>query len=113
MNKIKDIGVILIVRGSGSPEDLMCFNDENLARAIFNSKIPIIIGIGHQTDYTIADFVADKRASTPTMAAKMAVPEKKEAVEKNPQLLESIPLSQRWLVEALSKDLDQCKSEGG
>ena len=74
--------VIIIARGGGSTEDLMAFNDENLAIEIFNSNIPIISAIGHETDNTIADFVSDLRASTPTAAAEILVPMKKD-VEKN------------------------------
>lgn len=65
---------IIIARGGGSIEDLWCFNDENLAREIYNSKTPIISAIGHQTDFTICDFVADIRAETPTAAAELATP---------------------------------------
>lgn len=68
--------LIILARGGGSVEDLAAFNDEGLARAIFSSEIPVLTGIGHETDFTIADFVADQRASTPTAAAEMAVPDK-------------------------------------
>ena len=70
--------VIIIARGGGSTEDLMAFNDEKLAEEVFNSKIPIISAIGHETDTTIIDFVSDLRASTPTAAAEIVVPIKKQ-----------------------------------
>ena len=70
--------VIIIARGGGSTEDLMVFNDEKIAIAVFNSYIPIITAIGHETDITIIDYAADIRASTPTAAAEIAVPVRKE-----------------------------------
>ena len=78
LQKEKKPDVIILARGGGSIEDLMPFNSEKIAYEIFKSKIPIISGIGHETDFTIADFVADHRASTPTAAADLVVPEKKE-----------------------------------
>ncbi len=72
--KSSRVELIILARGGGSYEELMPFNDENLAYSIFHSKIPIISAVGHETDFTIADFVADYRASTPSMAAELAVP---------------------------------------
>lgn len=72
--------VIIIARGGGSNEDLSVFNEENLAVEIYNSEIPIISAIGHETDFTICDLVADKRASTPSVAAEIAVPDSESII---------------------------------
>ena len=81
-NKKINVDTIIIARGGGGVEDLISFNDENVVKAAFASKIPIISAIGHETDFTLLDFVADYRASTPTAAAEKAVPEKNNLVEK-------------------------------
>jgi exodeoxyribonuclease VII large subunit len=70
--------VIIAGRGGGSIEDLWCFNDENLARTIFNSRLPVVSAVGHEVDFTIADFVADVRAPTPSAAAEMLSPDQQE-----------------------------------
>lgn len=80
LNKQKDIDLIIISRGGGSLEDLWAFNEEIVAREIFSSKIPIISGVGHEVDFTIADFVADLRAPTPSVAMEMATPNKDDII---------------------------------
>ena len=82
MNKNKLADVIILARGGGSLEDLWPFNEEIVAHSIYNSEIPIISAVGHETDFTIADFVADLRAPTPSAAAELAVPDVYELEQK-------------------------------
>lgn len=81
-NQANNVDVIIIARGGGSFEDLFGFNDENLARAIFASKIPVVSAVGHETDFTICDFVSDLRAPTPSAAAELVYPSEMEITSK-------------------------------
>jgi len=78
LSSCSEIDAIIIARGGGSPEDLWPFNEEVVARAIFASPVPVVSGVGHETDWSISDLVADIRASTPTMAAMMVTPDSGE-----------------------------------
>jgi exodeoxyribonuclease VII large subunit len=77
-NELNNVDVIIVGRGGGSIEELWAFNDERVVRAIAASRIPIVSAVGHQTDYTLADFVADRRAATPSQAAEFVVPDVRE-----------------------------------
>ena len=82
LNAVEGIDTIIIARGGGSIEDLWSFNNEFVARSIFNSLVPIISAVGHETDFTIADFVADSRAPTPSAGAELAVPSGADLLER-------------------------------
>ena len=81
LSEIPGIDVIIVARGGGSLEDLMAFNDEGVARAIFASRVPVVSAVGHEIDFTIADFVADVRAPTPSAAAELVVPRRGDLVQ--------------------------------
>ncbi len=95
-----DVDTIIIARGGGSTEDLWPFNDENLAYAIYNSHVPVISGVGHETDFTICDFVADLRAPTPSVAAELAVPDAREQT----YYISSLKNTLNALIEDIIKD---------
>lgn len=96
MNSMGEAEVLIVGRGGGSLEELWAFNEEMVARAIFKSTIPVISAVGHETDFTIADFVADLRAATPTAAAELAVPQIEE-------IKATLQLRERQLRQALKQ----------
>ncbi len=100
-----DTDVLLVGRGGGSIEDLWAFNEEPVARAIAGSDIPVISCVGHETDTTIADFVADLRAPTPSAAAEMAVPEKAAVLDRVAELADSAEQTLRDALENLGRRL--------
>jgi len=101
-NRSGQVDVVIIGRGGGSYEDLACFNEESLARAIFASRLPVVSAVGHEVDFTIADFVADVRAPTPTAAAALVVPDKNEVARCIDDLKDS-------LCQAMEKKLEKAR----
>jgi exodeoxyribonuclease VII large subunit len=101
--RLPDVDVIIAGRGGGSIEDLWCFNEESVARAIATCRVPVISAVGHEIDFTIADFVADRRAPTPSAAAELVV-------QNAAELLQRVQLAQRGLVAHIQRQLQQSAS---
>ena len=112
LNRLEGLDAILLVRGGGSLEELWAFNAETVARAIAASRYPVITGVGHETDFTIADFVADLRAPTPSAAAELAVPDRQDLKAQVEGLAQRLALAlqgqidtQRWRVQTQAQAL--------
>jgi exodeoxyribonuclease VII large subunit len=108
LQQVPGIDTIILARGGGSLEDLWCFNEERVARAIFAATVPVISGVGHETDTTIADFVADLRAATPTAAAEQAVPLASELLAGLQQAEQQLGRNLRHFIEVRQQMLDDC-----
>jgi len=106
LNRHARAEVIIVGRGGGSLEDLWAFNEEVVARAIFRSRIPIVSAVGHEIDFTIADFVADQRAPTPTFAAHVVVPSRVELRDQLGNLERTLGSAMRKMLDDLTEDVD-------
>ncbi len=105
-NERAECDVLLLCRGGGSIEDLWAFNEETVARAIATSKIPVVSGIGHESDFTIADFAADQRAATPTAAAQLVAPERQELLQRLRWVAQHLNLAMMHRFERAMQQLD-------
>jgi exodeoxyribonuclease VII large subunit len=110
LNSREEVDVIIIGRGGGSIEDLWCFNEECVARAIYNSRAPVISAVGHETDFTIADFVSDLRASTPSAAAEMVTMARDEIDSRIAGLTEDLATALRYRLLELRGQLSELET---
>jgi exodeoxyribonuclease VII large subunit len=112
-NRRQTVDVLILARGGGSLEDLWSFNEESVARAIADSAIPVISGVGHETDFTIADFVADVRASTPSAAAELVVQTRKEFDKHIADLRSALTEQMRYRILVLSRRVHELGARRG
>src|SRR5207245_1319694 len=111
-NKARNVDVIIVARGGGSAEDLAAFNHEGLARTVASSGIPIISAVGHETDFTIIDFVADLRAPTPSAAAELVIRSRQEVEEQAEGLHRRLVLGIRYRVAVAQRALVELAQHG-
>jgi exodeoxyribonuclease VII large subunit len=107
-NARAECDLLLLVRGGGSIEDLWSFNEESVARAIRSSTIPVLVGVGHESDFTIADFAADRRAPTPTAAAELATPARSELLARLADCVRCLSREMRRRLQYAGQALDGC-----
>jgi exodeoxyribonuclease VII large subunit len=112
-NQRQNVDVLILTRGGGSLEDLWAFNEEVVARAVFDSQIPVISGVGHETDFTIADFVADVRASTPSAAAEIVVQTRREFDKHIVSLRDALVEQLRYRILVLSRRVHELGARRG
>ncbi|MCX7780225.1 MAG: exodeoxyribonuclease VII large subunit, partial [Negativicutes bacterium] len=113
MNRIGAADVIIVGRGGGSMEELWAFNDEGVVRAIAASGIPVVSAVGHETDYTLADFVADQRAATPSQAAELTVPDVRELARHVITLRSMLATSMHRLLDGRRKNIERLRESHG
>ena len=111
-NSVNNVDVIIVARGGGSAEDLAAFNHEGLARAVFTSQIPVISAIGHETDFTIIDFVADLRAPTPSAAAELVIRSRQEIEEQTSGLHQRLQKAMRYHLLMARQNLTELAQHG-
>jgi len=113
LNIYKNLDLIIVGRGGGSLEDLWAFNEEIVARAIYNSEIPVISAVGHEIDFTISDFVSDLRAPTPSAAAELAVPDRKELIENLLNLSKQLEVTYKNRINSLKEKIQSLAKSYG
>jgi len=109
MNRLELCDVLIVGRGGGSLEDLWAFNEEVVVRAIFDSKIPVVSAVGHEVDVTISDFVADRRAPTPSAAAEIILPSRDELMERVRENKERLSLSMKNIIDDFRERIETSK----
>jgi exodeoxyribonuclease VII large subunit len=112
-NILKNVDVMILGRGGGSLEDLWAFNEEIVARAIYNSQIPIISAVGHEIDWTISDFVADRRAPTPSVAAEIVIAKKSELLDRLDEIEKKITGFPMDIVKEYEQRMDEIEKAVG